>query len=526
MLVCITLFELFSVLILVLYLYKKFYNGGGICKLIILFAALFLSLIIGSQLASLYNTGHYTEVLTLSNIGSYEVVGRNVVLSSASIILICLILTIIAAAVSRKSLVRTVSLPAVLYCLFFCCVNPQGAVVIFGKTFSAFVSQSFFSPNARMRKLQQELYGKDYIFDNNLDAREIMDLRGKNIVVVFTEGFSAEWIDKFNKYHDLTPNLDRFLEQSVYFDNYYNHTAATFRGLRGQLTSSYQLRGGYTASDDGLGQISGESIRKTLTDSLVSIPHILKDNGYHSYFLSTHHHKWQLNQMLKTLEFDRVYGADDFEKKKSDKSMTDQQTFSALSDLVRNDKLQAPYFIGIYNFGTHLGQDSPDVKYGDGNNVLLNSIHNFDDAFGKFWTSVRNKEDLVVIFTADHAAYPSDLYNQTFKTHRQFFIDKIPFAVLYHGIKPVVIDAHGRNSLDFAPTLLQAMGIKHGFNYFLGCSLFASACPRKFEYITGIGDGFVETPALRGLDAGKPDDEEIIQKIKDFYNLSEDRRFL
>ena len=176
--------------------------------------------------------------------------------------------------------------------------------------------------------------------------------------------------------------------------------------------------------------------------------------------------------------------------------------------------------------GTHIGQNSSDVKYGDGNNVMLNTIRNFDDAFGKFWNSVNDRKDLVIIFTADHAAYPSDLYNDTFKTKREFFIDKIPFAVWGDGIKPDVLDAHGRNSLDFAPTLLQSMGIRHAFNYFLGCSLFSSDCPRQFEYITAIGDDFVQTPELRLLKDNNSDDKRMIQKIRDFYNMSEDQHFL
>lgn len=525
MLICITLFELFSVLLLTSCLYRKCSNGA-IGRVVVPIVLLIPALIIGGQLASLYNTGHYTEVLTLSNIGSYEVVGRNVVLSSAIIILACVLLTLLAAAASRKSLVRAVSLPAVLYCLFFCCVNPQGSMVSFGKTFSAFVSQSFFSPNARMRKLQQELYGKDYIYDNDADAKKIIDLRGRNIAVIFTEGFSLEWIDRFNQYKDLTPNLDRFLEESAWFDNYYNHTAATHRGLRGQLTSSYQYRGGYMGNNEGFEQVSAENIRKTLSDSLVTVPHILKDNGYSAYFLSSHHGSWQLNKMLQTLEFDRVYGADDFQHPDPESSLTDQETLSALGDLIGQDRLEKPYFVGIYNYGTHLGRDSTEVKYGDGRNELLNTIRNFDDAFGKFWNSVRDRDDLVIIFTADHAAFPSTLYNSTFGTERKFFVDRIPLAVWGHGIKHMVLDAHGRNTLDFAPTLLQSMGIRHAFNYFLGCSLFSDKCGMEFEYLYCEGGWCLKTPEMRVLDDGNADDRAVKQKVMDFYNLSEDRRFL
>ena len=213
-----------------------------IVKTTVSLALLVLSLILGGQLSSLYSTGHYIETMTLSNIGSYRDVGWKILVSSALITVTVLSLTITAAVIARKSLTKVIRWPVAFYCLFFCCVNPQGAILNFGKAYHTFLDQSFFSPDAVVREQQKKLYGKDYTFDNDADVLESLDLRNKNIVVVFAEGFSAQWIGKFNKYKGLTPNLDRFLEQSVWFDNYYNHTAPTFRGLRGQLTSSYQYR--------------------------------------------------------------------------------------------------------------------------------------------------------------------------------------------------------------------------------------------------------------------------------------------
>jgi arylsulfatase A-like enzyme len=291
--------------------------------------------------------------------------------------------------------------------------------------------------------------------------------------------------------------------------------------LRGQLTSSYQFKGGYNASNDGLGQITEDEINNYFADTLVSLPNILENNGYHTYFLSAHSSNSQLNRMLKTLGFEHIYGAEDFHDSKE--SLSDQEIFSVLAELITHQKLNAPYFLGIYNLGTHLGQDSPDKKYGDGKNILLNSIHNFDNAFGKFLERVKGQKDLVIIFTADHAAYPSKVYNQTFGTNRSCFVDKIPFIIWHQGIKPETIDIQGRNSLTFAPTLLNAIHINSAFNYFLGCSLFDKSCPQPFEFIANIGDEFYRTPNLTKLDDNNPEDRIIKQKIRDFFNLSENQ---
>lgn len=495
-------------------------------KSIILIVSIVCSFIIGGQLSALSATRRYVDVLTLSNIYSYRDVGWKIILSSAFIIFFCIGLTLVVAITVKKGWYRAIRWQFVAYCLFFWCLNSQGAVQSFVRTCYETVNQSFYAPNAKIRELQQKMYAKDTIYDNDVDVSRIFDLRGKNVVVVFAEGFAAEFIEKFShrEHNGLTPNLNKFIDEAVYFDNYFNHTASTFRGLRGQLTSSYQLRRGYSSEYTGLGNLSGSELKKTLTGTLISVPHILKSHGYHSYFLSTHENDYQLNLMLETLEFDKVYGANDFNSTKPE--MTDQQLFSHLTDLIRDNKLQKPFFIGTYNIGTHFGQDSPDVKYGDGSNCILNTIRNFDDAFGKFWASVKGRDDIVVVLTADHAVIPGHLYIETFGTHRGFPINQVPFVVWNRNFKHQVLDAKGRNSIDLAPTLLQAMGIKNAPNYFLGCSLFDSSCPRPFEHIANVDDGFWETPSLRALDPKNPQDADIIKKVKDFYNLSEDRRYL
>lgn len=315
MLIFTTLLELFFVLLWTMLLSALAAGRGAWCRLAVILAMLFPSFVLGSQLASIYSTGHYVDVLTLSNMKSYRDAGMSIVLSSAAIIVACMLLTLLAAIKTPGNHCRKHTAALIICCaagLALCCANHEGSLRSFNRTYKTYLKQKTFRTDPKIRKIQQELYGKNETFDNDFDARSAIDLKNKNIVVIFAEGFSSEWIDRFNKYPGLTPNIDRFLEGSLYFDNYFCHTAATFRGLRGQLTSSYQTQGGYYPTNDGLGQISSEQLRKTLSGNLVSIPHILNENGYHPYFLSAHEKKEQLNQMLKTLEFGRVYGADDF----------------------------------------------------------------------------------------------------------------------------------------------------------------------------------------------------------------------
>ena len=85
-----------------------------------------------------------------------------------------------------------------------------------------------------------------------------------NIVLIFTEGLSQNIIDDER---NIMPNIRQFESEAVYFENYYNHTAATYRGIIGSLYSAHQFN-----NND--------------KNCLVSLQSVMKKNGYHTLFLN------------------------------------------------------------------------------------------------------------------------------------------------------------------------------------------------------------------------------------------------
>lgn len=151
---------------------------------------------------------------------------------------------------------------------------------------------SFFSTLKKFYKEQSSFLSKDEADDlykklnktivyKSSNIEKYLDVdKGNNIIVIFIEGFSADIISK-----EITPNLYEFSNNSLTIKNYFNHTAATFRGLRGQLTSSYQMLGGYYSNNSGLGQLTEKEIsQKFYKSKITPITKILKENNYHSYF--------------------------------------------------------------------------------------------------------------------------------------------------------------------------------------------------------------------------------------------------
>ncbi|BCX87973.1 lipoteichoic acid synthase [Methylomarinovum tepidoasis] len=315
-------------------------------------------------------------------------------------------------------------------------------------------------------------------------------IRPPNIIVFFTEGYSARNTNVYSQdYPGLTPNLVDFSQNAMVVDNYYNHTAATYRGLHGQLCSLYPKYGGVGGWHDNY-----ENLPRS---HYLCLPEILRTAGYVTAFATSQLKKTTfLDEMLYTLGFDHVFMADEFlgrylpgEKPIRPNAISDHQLFRALVALlasVENDKTTRPFFIGIYNLGTHAFLDVPEdgVVYGDGKNASLNTIHNLDDAFGTFWQYFRQSQyfdDTIVIFTADHAHFHDrpfvaafDRKDSRFKhPYVKTFVDQIPLIIYDPGRElPSRFDARYATSVNFTPTLLHYLGITIPENPFMGHSLF------------------------------------------------------
>lgn len=300
-----------------------------------------------------------------------------------------------------------------------------------------------------------------------------------NVIVVFTEGMSARSMGSYGGLHtDLMPNLDRLAGGSLMVSNYYNHTAATFRGLRGQLTSGHQETGGFY--DDGHGAGQRDVSNDITAVSRASLPDILRPRKYHSlFFLSQQAH---LNNMIETLGFDVTLGRDYLFDKylrtpqdtQRPRYLTDPQLFNAMLDELESQPHDRRFFAAVYNFQTHAFMDG-EKKYGDGKNEVLNRFHTYDRNIGEFvdrFMASRLHENTVLVITSDHSTYPDPPAQLADPDVGGYFVDQIPLMIYWKGVEHRKVDAIGKNSLDFAPTLLSLLGIRNANTLFLGCTLF------------------------------------------------------
>lgn len=261
--------------------------------------------ILGIQTASIFSTGQYLVPLALSNAAEFAALGMASFIKTATVFIFYVLLSFLVfpgRIVSVKNNKQIVIFFMGSMLLFF----TRGPLHEFFVTGKLFYMQATFKPNVKIAESGKEFL-KNTIYSN--ESNGDFDFKKRNVIVIFTEGMSQEVIGHANgRDFSITPNIDNYLKEGTSFSDYYNHTAATFRGLRGQLTSGYQYRDGVTNEGTGIDQLSSHDINDIYLNRQVTLPEILRVEGYKSYFIASTHKDSPLNTMLKTLNFDNVMG--------------------------------------------------------------------------------------------------------------------------------------------------------------------------------------------------------------------------
>lgn len=324
---------------------------------------------------------------------------------------------------------------------------------------------------------------KDYINSQNLPFSPEHEVAKPNVIVIFIEGTSSRLLGNYGgHYPGLTPNLSRMADESMVVDNYFNHAAATFRGIQGQMTSGYTFHGGWekgTGWEDG----NASSYAKR---SYATLPKVLNAHGYDTIFFSPHKKSEGLYSLAQMLGFEDIYYYARSRKElltdpqpPFKEALTDHDEYRALTNYLKQRDDAKPFMIGLYSLGTHAFLDVPSggEKYGDGRDISLNTLHNLDAQFGKFYDyfmKSKYSKNTVLVVTADHAHYPGPPYMAVAGSDfKPYFVDRIPLLISAPWLKlPRRFDAHDRTSLDLTPTILQILDINKGWNSFLGFSIF------------------------------------------------------
>lgn len=307
---------------------------------------------------------------------------------------------------------------------------------------SDFESRYHFMNKEEARKLIAQIENeKDYNSSINI-LRETRP----NIILLIMEGIGSNAIESLNGAIGATPNLDNLIKEGVFFNNFYANSFRTDRGLMSIL-------GAYPSQPT-------TSIMKfpQKTESIMSIPKKLKENGYNlSFYYGGDANFTNLNSFLRNSGYSNIVSEKDF--KKNELSTKWGAYDHILFNRVKNDlkqKQDSPFFKTILTLNSHEPFDVPTKKLED---LYLNSVLYADSCIGDFISFCKKSdfwENTLIIILPDHCyKYPYSIENSD--PYRY----KIPMIWIGGAVNSnLEINALG-SQIDLASTLFSQLGINN-----------------------------------------------------------------
>lgn len=337
---------------------------------------------------------------------------------------------------------------------------------------------------------------------------------GKNVIAVQVESLENFVINQKVYGQEITPNLNKLLSNSLYFDNIYE-----------------QNNSGTSSDADLLVNTSIFPIRKDRAfiaypwTKYNSFQNLLNGKGYTT--ISTHAElpgSWNWAEPHKSFGADKIWDSQNFNMDELiGPGLSDESYLKQISGKLKNEK--EPFYTVISTLTSHGPFEMPeDKKYLNlpkelDENMLggyFQSVRYADEAIGKFIDELEKNNQLdntVIMVYGDHCGVhkfyedkiqDSPLEGTWWKDNEK----KIPFIVYSKDLKPEVISKAGGQS-DFLPTMSYLLGIDRS----------------KFEN-TSMGRVLVNTERNAaiinsGEIMGTAKDEKEINHLKDTFKIAD-----
>ncbi|NLX83992.1 MAG: LTA synthase family protein [Synergistaceae bacterium] len=345
-------------------------------------------------------------------------------------------------------------------------------------------------------------------FSGRLKENTTAPAKGKNLIMIQCEALQQFVIGLRISGTEVTPNLNRFVEDSLYFPRAWNQTAA---GLSSD--SEFMANSGFFPS------ASGAAYTRFSNNDFNSLAKALKKNGYQAFVVQgTYSSFWNCHRMHPKLYFDKQYSRGSFPNGEVlGLGLSDRTIFTEALDIFQNTK--APFFGFIVTLSSHhpfnfdglddgsfpLPKEMRETLLGD----YIISMNYFDRELGRFLdglkTSGLDKKSLVILY-GDHPAVPI-----AYKQEMEKLIGrKIEEAIEWKETRriPLIFHMSGSNArkgieytdtgqIDIMPTAAGLLGVKIETFFGKNLSLDNGSDPVIFRNGSYIIDGVFVEPAVK-----------------------------
>lgn len=336
--------------------------------------------------------------------------------------------------------------------------------------------------------------------------------KGKNLIIIQVESLQQFVIGFRLNGIEVTPNLNKFVQNSVYFTRVYNQTA-----LGNSSDAEFLVNAGlYPAA-------AGVAFTRFAGNKYEALPKLLENNGYST--LALHGDRpgfWNRERMYTALGFKRFASKRNFNVDENiGMGLSDKSFFAQTAAIL--EKEPSPFYAFLVTLSSHYPFNYPplleqsDLNVGEFEGLFignyLKSMRYFDNQFGIFVDDLKKRgllESSVIVIYGDHTAIPKWeqsnfeklLKKDLNEKHVWRELLKVPLIIRIPGEKNhVFIDQTKQAGLvDVPNTVGNLLGIdyRHGFGHNLFDSVSEPVIFRNGSYIMDFA--FVESSFENAVD--------------------------
>lgn len=346
-----------------------------------------------------------------------------------------------------------------------------------GVLFSHFYNTKLFIQNTLLqdegvkeeeKKLVKEYFqNKDQKVENNESNTKYKGIaEGKNLIIVQMEALQQFVIGKTINGKEITPNLNKLIKESLYFDNIY-----------------YQVSGGNTSdaefvTNNSLYPLSEGSVYHRYSENTYhSLPSILKDKGYDTYSLHAFNKTfWNREEMYKALKFDTFFSSEDYIMDDfagwSGEALSDKSFFRQSLNMIDTSKPFYSFFITLSNHHPFSYFEDFDFDVGEfegeyiGN--FIKGANYADSCIGEFIEDLKSRglyDNSLLVFYGDHSAVPKieseglmQFLNIEYNDCDWAKLQRVPLIIHYPGQQKGEVISTTGGQIDIMPIVANLMG--------------------------------------------------------------------
>lgn len=348
-------------------------------------------------------------------------------------------------------------------------------------------------PEDKEKELVNTFEGKSEIQGNKLKGVG----EGKNLIVIQVEALQQFAINAKVEGQEVTPNLNKWINKSMYFDNYFYQVAAG-NTSDAEFLSNNSL---YPAA-------SGAAYYMYSGNQFKSLPSTLQDKGY--YTAAMHGYKdgfWNRNVMYKAQKFQDFHGESTYNiDEEVGLGLSDKSFFN--QSLEKMKTFKQPFYSFLISLSSHFPYD--DVKgYGEFNvgkyegsflGNYLKGIHYTDAQLGMFLENLEKEgylDNSIVVIYGDHNAisknYIQELYDfvgeKSPNDLKWYELQKVPMMIHFPQDQNKGVNHTYGGQIDLYPTLANLYNLPR--KYMLGNDLLNVKEPKVTFRNGSFSDGKV-----------------------------------